>query len=249
VLANIVSTPIITLWTTPAAAAAAMAAPVGLDEPFLALMGVSLDLVLIIARWSVEMSPEIDMPRMGSAGMALSALGIAVFCLANRRGRAFAMAAILAATVFWFRDPQPVGYVANDGSVFLKAEQGWLELTDWRADNGLNPLIIGDDIRKGPCSGKGLACRIDTPAGQFAVAPDVAPPPAPGAPCKTAAALIFTSRERGSAAINPCAYSGHGGAVLELSGRWLGIRTAQMQSGRAWTQPLYEKPPKRDRAQ
>ena len=90
VLANIISTPIITLWTTPAAAAAAIAAPFGLDEPFLALMGLSLDWVLAIARWSVETSPEIDLPRMGSAGLALSALGIAVFCLASRRGRAFA---------------------------------------------------------------------------------------------------------------------------------------------------------------
>lgn len=249
VLANIISTPIITLWTTPAAAAAAIAAPFGLDEPFLALMGLSLDWVLAISRWSVETSPDIDLPRMGSAGLALSALGIAVFCLASRRGRAFAAAPLGAAIAFWFAGPQPVGYVADDGSVFLKAGQGWQELTDWRADNGLNPLIIGDDIRKSPCRGKGLACWIDTPSGQFAVAPDNAGESAGTVtrPCPISARLTFVSERSAPAALNPCAYVGRGGAVLELTGNRLGIRTAQMQSGRAWTRPLYEKPPRQAR--
>ena len=248
VLANIISTPIITLWTTPAAAAAAIAAPFGLDEPFLALMGTSLDWVLVIARWSVETSPEIDLPRMGSGGLALSALGIAVFCLAGRRGRTFALAPLAAAVTFWFAGPQPIGYVADDGSVFLKAEQGWLELNDWRADNGLNPLIIGDDIRKSACRGKGLACWIDTPSGQFAVAPDMGDRAgAATRPCPISAKLTFISEHGEPAAINPCAYVDRGGAVLELSGDRLSIRTARMQSGRAWTQPLYEKPPRRAR--
>ena len=248
VLANIISTPIITLWTTPAAAAAAIAAPFGLDEPFLALMGLSLDWVLAIARWSVETSPEIDLPRMGSAGLALSALGIAVFCLASRRGRAFATVPLASAAVFWFAGPQPVGYVADDGSVFLKADKGWLELTDWRSDNGLNPLIIGDDIRKSPCRGKGLACWIDTPAGQFAVSPGLDTRAAvPARPCPISAALTFSPASGEPASVNPCSYAGRGGAVLELSGDRLDVRVAQTQSGRAWTQPLYEKPPKRAR--
>jgi competence protein ComEC len=245
VLANIISTPIITLWTTPAAAAAAVAAPFGLDEPFLALMGTSLEWVLAIARWSVETSPEIDFPRMGSAGLAFAALGIAVFCLASRRGRAFAVVPVAAAAVFWFGGPQAVGYVADDGSVFLKAEKDWLELTEWRSDNGLNPLIIGDEIRKSSCRGKGLACWIDTPAGQFAVAPGSGGQVAQA--CPVSAALTFSPEHGQPAAINPCTYAGRGGAVLELAGDGLRVRTAQMQSGRAWTQPLYEKPPKRAR--
>jgi hypothetical protein len=187
---------------------------------------------------------------MGSAGVALSALGIAVFCLASRRGRAFATGPIAAAIAFWFAGPQPVAYISDDGSVFLKAEQGWLELTDWRADNGLNPLIIGDDIRKSPCRGKGLACWIDTPSGQFAVAPEQAVRAVSlGAACPVLAALTFIPGKGDAAAINPCAYAGRGGAALELSGERLRIRTAQMQSGRAWTQPLCEKPPKPARDQ
>jgi hypothetical protein len=182
---------------------------------------------------------------MGSAGLAFAALGIAVFCLASRRGRAFAVVPVAAAAVFWFGGPQAVGYVADDGSVFLKAEKDWLELTEWRSDNGLNPLIIGDEIRKSSCRGKGLACWIDTPAGQFAVAPGSGGQVAQA--CPVSAALTFSPEHGQPAAINPCTYAGRGGAVLELAGDGLRVRTAQMQSGRAWTQPLYEKPPKRAR--
>jgi len=73
VFANIISTPIISLWTTLAAAAAAIAAPFGLDGPFLSLMGKSLEIVIAIARWSVEISPDFDLPRMSADGLAWSA--------------------------------------------------------------------------------------------------------------------------------------------------------------------------------
>jgi competence protein ComEC len=249
VLANIISTPIITLWTTPAAAAAAIAAPFGLDEPFLALMGMSLDWVLAIARWSVDASPEVDLPRMGSAGLALSALGIAVFCLASRRGRLFALAPMAGAIAFWFAGPQAAGYIADDGSVFLKAGKGWLELTDWRADNGLNPLIIGDAISRSRCAGKGAACKIGASSGRFAIEPDTHPRVPATGKCPVSAVLVFSSASGRETAVDPCAYAGSGGAVLELSGQRLRIRTAQMQNGRGWTQPLYDKPPERARDQ
>jgi competence protein ComEC len=241
VFANIISTPIISLWTTLAAAAAAIAAPFGLDGPFLGLMGKSLEIVIAIARWSVEVSPDFDLPRMSADGLAWSAAAIAVFCLASRRGRVLALVPFAAAVVLWLTAPRAIGYVASDGSVFLKAATGWLELTDWRSDNGLNPLIIGDEIAKSPCPGKGAACEIDLPSGRFAIGPAAAP----GATsCPTGSALTFTPAGRSPVAIEPCAYQGQGGAVIELGSNGARIRTAQMQSGRAWTQPLYERPPK-----
>jgi hypothetical protein len=238
VIANIVSTPVITLVTTPAAAAAAVAAIVGLDEPFLGVMGWSLEIVLAIGRWSVEASPAVDLPRMTLAGLVWAAMAIAIFCMANGRGRALALVPFGAMLAAWLSGPQPVGYVANDGSVFLKDTAGWLEITDWRADNGLNPLIIGDEIAKSPCPGKGLGCTLDLPSGRFAVAPDAG---AARDGCPAAAALTFATRPGSDPeAIQPCVYVGEGGAVLELTGDRLNIRTAQKQSGRAWTQPLYE---------
>jgi competence protein ComEC len=240
VIANIISTPIITLWTTPAAAAAALAAPFGLEEPFLGLLGKSIEIVLAIAHWSIDVSPEFDLPRMSGPALAWAAVAIAIFCLASRRGRALAGIPLATSLVLWLSAPQPIGYVATDGSVFLKAEKGWLELADWRSDNGLNPLIIGDDIRKAPCKGKGEACELKLPAGDFHVI-STADVPAEG--CKSAAALQFTPGVQNQTQIYPCAYIGLGGAVLESSDGRLHIRTAEKQSGRAWAQPLWEKPP------
>jgi competence protein ComEC len=242
-LANIVSTPIITLWTTPAAALAAITAPFGFEEFFLELMGKSLELVLAIARWSVETSPDFALPRMSATGLAWSAAAIVIFCIANRRGRILTLVPLTLATTAWLTAPQAVGYVANDGSVFLKAEEGWLELTDWRGDNGLNPLIIGDDIRKSPCPGDGERCAIDSPNGEFAVAPNTLNSPLG---CPTTAALTFTSPDDLALMVSPCAYAGQGGAVIELSADGPAIAAAKTQSGRAWTQPLYEKSQRKD---
>ncbi|MDP3495222.1 MAG: ComEC/Rec2 family competence protein [Hyphomonadaceae bacterium] len=243
VLANIVSTPIITLWTTPAAAMAAVAAPFGFDEPFLWLMGKSLEAVIFIARYSVEISPEFDLPRLGGAGMALAAAAIALFCVFTRRGRAFASVPAVAAVAIWLSSPQAVGYVADDGSVFLQDENAWLELSDWRTDNGLNPLIIGDQIVKAPCPGKGGACWLNVIAGQAMIEPDVKPA---HQDCPSSSLLSIQSAAGDRLDVLPCEAIGKGGAAIDMSSDGLTLRPAQMQSGRAWTQPLYTKPPKRD---
>lgn len=242
VIANIISTPVITLWTTPAAAAAAIAAPFGLEEPFLALMGMSVETVLAIARWSVEASPEFDLPRLSAAGLTLAALAIVIFCIASQRGRALAILPATAMIFVWTTGPAPIGYVADDGSVFLKTETGWVELADWRSDNGLNPLIIGDEIAKAQCPGKGAACDLDLQSGRFSVAVS-GRPPTEG--CPTSSLLNFQPASGASTAIQPCTYTGRGGAVIDAKEGAITIRTAQTQSDRAWTQPLHQKVPKR----
>ncbi len=242
VLANIISTPVITLWTTPAAMLAALAAPFGVDEPFLWLMGKSMEVVLIIARWSVEMSPEFDLPRLGGAGMAMAAVAISLFCVFSRRGRIFAIPPAIAAVAFWITAPQAVGYVADDGSVFLQQDKAWLEFKDWRADNGLNPLIINGAIDKAPCAGKGAPCWVDVTAGQAVV--EQVDLPAPEG-CPTSSRLTIYPTVDLALPIDPCSVVGRGGAAIDSSDGKLSLRLAEMQNGRAWTQPLYAKPPKR----
>jgi competence protein ComEC len=242
VIANIVSTPVITLWTTPAAMLAALVGPFGVDEPFLWLMGKSMEVVLIIARYSVEMSPEFDLPRLGSAGMAMAAVAISLFCVFSRRGRIFALPPAVAAIALWLTAPQAVGYIADDGTVFLQRGKAWLELKDWRADNGLNPLIIGDVIEKAPCAGKGAPCSFDVDAGQAMVEQVSAPPPEG---CPVSARLTLHSPTQQALTLEPCLFAGHGGAAIDSDAVKLTLRLPQKQSGRAWTQPLYAKPPKR----
>jgi competence protein ComEC len=239
VFANIISTPVISLWTTPAAAIAALAAVVGLDEPFLWLMGQSLEVVMYIAHVAAETSPDIDVPRLDGTGMALAGAAIALFCVLARRGKVFAVIPAAAAVAVWLTTPQAVGYVADDGSVFLQQDKGWIELTDWRADNGLNPLVVGDDIRKSPCPGKGASCWIDTEKGQTVI---VALETAPAAECHVAARLALA--RAGSDAdfeLDPCAFVGTGGAVILSDGQSYILEPARASSGRAWEQPLYRK--------
>ena len=133
--------------------------------------------------------------------------------------------------------------MADDGFVFLQDKANWLELTDWRADNGLNPLITGDQIEKAPCPGQGASCWLEIATGQVAIAAQNAP--AIGG-CLTAAVLSARSAAGKNLDVPPCAFVGKSGAAIDLSGNLLTIRPAEMQNGHAWTQPLYAKPPKQD---
>ena len=252
VIANIVSTPVITLLTTPAACAAALFAPIGLSEPFLWLMGLSLDVVLVIAHYSADYSPDVHLPRLGGEGMALAALAIALFCVLARRGRIFSVIPAAIAVAVWLSAPQPVGYIADDGSVFLKRPDGWVELKDWRGRNGLNPLIIGDVIRKSPCSDKGAACSLPFIAGEAEIVPNAETPP--GAACPINATLKLISSNQTQLAIDPCQSMGRGGAAIESQGGTLSLAPANNARDRPWARQLYTpvpkppKPPKAKRA-
>jgi competence protein ComEC len=242
VIANIVSTPVITLLTTPAAAAAALAAPFGLSEPFLWLMGLSLDIVLAIAHYSVTFSPDVDLPRLGAAGMGLAALAIALFCVLDRRGRTYAIIPAAAAIAVWLTAPQAVGYIADDGSVFLKQSDGWVELKGWRSKNGLKPLIIGDVIHKSPCSDKGAACTLPVDAGSAEIAPISGTSLA--GKCPINATLKLTTANGPHLTTDPCKSAGQGGAAIESQNGILSLAPAEDGSGRLWTQRLYEPVPK-----
>jgi competence protein ComEC len=191
VLANMAATPIISFWTTPAALAAAVAAPFGLDGIFLSLMGHSLALVTDIAHLSADLSPPIDLPRLSAAGLGLAAAAIGVFCVMRGAGRLAALAPGLAAALLWSDAPRTLGYVATDGSVFLKAESGWVELTRWRGENGLNPLAIRGRPMRDPCGRQAETCAIETPDGVFEMSADKMPARPASSPVTSGAAATL----------------------------------------------------------
>jgi competence protein ComEC len=264
VIANLATTPIISLWTTPAAAGAAIALPFGLQDIFLAALGKSLEVVLAIARVSADLSPNIGLPRLGSAGLLWAALAICVFCIFTRGGRWLALIPAGVTLVLWLTGPQPAAYISADGTVYADNGGKWIELTDWRRFNGLDPLIIGDDVSKADCPGKGAACRLQLTSGVFEVVPDPNAPTEPLAkprrgaksaarkpardqltphPCPTKAELVFTPAV-GDAPLrfNPCDQSGgETGAAIEvgLSGAYIHRDTGQ--PGRPWSQPVRER--------
>ena len=240
--ANIVSTPVVTLLTTPAAAAAALFAPFGLSEPLLWLIGLSHDVALLIAHYCADFSRDVDLSRLGAAGMGLPAIAIALFCVLHRRGRIFALIPVTAANAVWLSAPQAVGYVADDGSVFLERLSSWVELKDWRGKNGLNPMIIGDVIEKSTCSDNGAACALPFEAGQAEIIP-VAEAPV-GAACPINATLRLIGSNQSQLAIDPCESMGKGGAAIESQSGVLSLAPADNAINRPWAQRLYKSVPK-----
>jgi competence protein ComEC len=262
VVANLVTTPIISLWTTPAAAAAAVTLPFGLQDFFLAALGKSLETVLAIARWSAELSPNIGLPRLGSTGLLWAALAIGAFCIFTRGGRWLALIPATIAAVLWLTGPQPAAYISADATVYAGDHGKWIELTDWRRFNGLDPLIGGDEVSKADCPGKGAACRLTLTSGVYEISPDpnasidIEPARKRGArqkdtrpkrdqltphPCPSKAELLFTPSGGAPLRLNPCSQSGATGAVIEVGLKGAHIRKDDGQPGRPWSQPVRER--------
>jgi competence protein ComEC len=262
VIANLVTTPVISLWTTPAGAAAAIALPFGLQDIPLAALGKSLEVVLVIARWSADLSPNIGLPRLSSDGLLWATLAISVFCIFTRAGRWLSVIPAIVAGVLWLTGPQPVAYISADATVYAADHSKWIELTDWRRFNGLDPLIVGDEISKASCTGKGAACRLTLTSGVYEIIPDPdAPAPEParrrsvkkGAgilkrdqvaphPCPSKAELVFTPAGGGAPIrLNPCDRSGATGAAIEVDFNGAHIRKDAGQPGRPWSQAVRER--------
>lgn len=255
VAANLAISPIISFWTTPAAAAAAVAAPFGLQDVFLGLLGKSLGIVLAIARYSARLSPSLDLPRLGAAALVWASLAIAAFFIFRGRGRSLAAAPAAVAIVLWLSGPQPAAYIATDGSVYARTQTGWVVLKDWRRFNGLDPLLIGDDVGPANCPGKGVACRLALKHGEIEIVPapttndpsraspaaeEQTKPLAPK-PCPSQSVLRFTpSSGRQALAIDPCAYA-EAGAVIETGLSGPHIRAGLSQTGRPWGQPVRQR--------
>jgi competence protein ComEC len=263
VIANLATTPIISLWTTPAAAGAAIATPFGLQDIFLAALGKSLEVVLAIARVSADLSPNIGLPRLSSAGLLWAALAICVFCIFTRAGRWLAVIPACVTVALWLTAPQPAAYISADGTVYAGNDGAWVELTDWRRFNGLDPLIVGADVAKANCPGKGATCRLQLKSGVFEIAPDPNAPTEPlpkpkrgekaarkpardqltPRPCPSKAELVFTP-PGGEAPLrfNPCDQSGAAtGAVIEVGLSGARIRRDTGQPGRPWSQAVRER--------
>lgn len=258
VLANLATTPIISLWTTPAAAGAAIATPFGLQDIFLAALGKSLEVVLAIARLSAELSPHVGLPRLGSMGLLCATLTVVAFCVFTRKGRWLALISALAMLVLWTTGPQPAAYISSDGTVYAGDGGRWVELADWRRFNGLDPLAVGDDVSKADCPGNGAACRLKLTSGLFEIIPDPNAPKEPASkrrrkkadakstrdalaprPCPTRAELVYTPpRGATSLRFNPCDLGGATGAVIETGLAGARIRKDPGQPGRPWSAPL-----------
>jgi competence protein ComEC len=244
ILANLATSPVITFWTTPSAIAAAVATPLGLQQPFLWLTGRSLDVVGWIAHETAARSPDPTVPALDPVALAASVLAIGLFCVLRGWLRLVALIPAAVALGAWLMEPLPAGYISTDGSVFLRTDEGWAEVTTWRGENGLNPLVLRSKPLRACRVRKGQPpepCMIETASGRFMIGPaaDAAASPAQPAPssCPSSWRLTYQSVAGGPPlSINPCDIAGKGGGVLELTPTYSRVRTSVVEQ-RPWSPP------------
>ncbi|MEL6365498.1 MAG: ComEC/Rec2 family competence protein, partial [Pseudomonadota bacterium] len=131
---NLLAMPIVGLVTAPSAVAAAVAAPFGLSEPFLALCGKSLDAVLWVAHSVAETPGSVAHLATPPSWALLAVIGGGLwFCLQTAPWRVAGLAPILLGVTATGAPERPDIYVSRDGenaAVLLETVDG-LRLGAW----------------------------------------------------------------------------------------------------------------------
>lgn len=128
--ANLLAMPVISLWVMPAGLAAMLAMPVGLDAPFLQLMGLGLELVADIAFMVAGWGDGIGFSRLSPWFLPVMALGFVLLTLLSSWLRhlgtlimvaAVAIEALIPSTppgdILITEDGQMIGLLAADGTL------------------------------------------------------------------------------------------------------------------------------------
>lgn len=247
--ANLLVSPIISLITTPAAMAAAAAAPFGFDGPFLDVTGRSLEAVMAISYWAQGAAPEPRLPHFGVAAFVFAMGGVILFCVFRGAGKLAAAPFAACAAAFWMLGGQTVGYVAADASVYIKTADNWVRLASRRTERGLRPLAVPADFGEDPCIGR-FECRIAARAGAFEqIEPETnqpnnpqpvgaRPPPDPRRRCGSEARLLFRPTNGAALELDPCEIAKQGGGVIEIFGGRARIRLGRLDLDRPWSNAL-----------
>jgi len=155
ILANIAAMPIISLVTAPAAAAALIPAPLGLDQFPLHLFGLSLEAVLGVAHWVSERSSSdfLQVPKMPASSLACFSAALIIVCLfRGRRARTFwLLATSVLAIGLWAGSARDRVHWAPSGEVFLEHASGSVGRISVLTGDGLAPLRFSDKPVTGSC--------------------------------------------------------------------------------------------------
>ena len=126
--ANIISVPLMAFWVMPAAILGVILSPFDLDGPIWRLAAAGVDVMLSMARWTMELPGAVTVISQWPAGaLGVITLGGLWFCLMSRNWRFFGLAAIPVALVQIERNPTPFLYVseeANNVGYVYRAEYG-----------------------------------------------------------------------------------------------------------------------------
>ena len=161
ILANVIAMPIISFVTAPLSAASLLAAPFGLAEYPLKLMGTSLEAVLFIARAVSNfeyngLRPNAPMPHGTLFSLTVGLVGFVVW-----KGLFRYISIVLAAGAGWFiwsHATQPTAYWTPDGALYVLEPGAMVQKIEVVDGKGLSPLRFLGAQASQDCRDK--ACQI-----------------------------------------------------------------------------------------
>lgn len=243
VLANLIVTPMVSLWAAPAAVASLVASIVGLQEPFLKLLGAGLGMILSVAHWVSDIGWEVGFNPVTGSVLGLAILSIALFGVLPGRLRYLSILALLPAAAMWFGSKTPVAYVGADGNLFVRDEAGWVEFGGWRVGDELSPLSLQDELRVSECRPRNERCLVVHGPGSLLVEvgerADHAGEVAIDADCLVSRPMIRLAIEGASRPvdIDPCRLAGGVSVEVFREADELQVLERRLQTGRPWSPP------------
>lgn len=143
-LANLLAAPIISLLVMPMAVLSLLLMPLGLDAPFLRLMGEGIDAMLWIAAFVAEISPRDGAGLISGRAVLLLSAALGLFAVLQTRLRWIALPVGLAGLAILGHGERPVGFVLENGrAVALATSDGGLASNRSRLSN-----FVGDQWKR-----------------------------------------------------------------------------------------------------
>ena len=144
--ANLLAVPIMGFVVMPAAVAAAALAPLGLEGPALAVMGLGIEAILWIANWVASWPGAVVPVKAPPAGVVpLLGLGGCLLCIWQGRGRLAGALPLLLAAGLWFQHPRTDLLIAETGGLVGAMGPGGRALTRERGDGFAAELWLEND--------------------------------------------------------------------------------------------------------
>ncbi|WP_114390967.1 ComEC/Rec2 family competence protein [Notoacmeibacter marinus] len=145
-LGNLLAAPIISLLVMPMAVLSLLLMPLGLDAPFLKLMGEGIDAMLWIAAFVAELSPEDGAGLISGPAVLLLAAALGLFAILQTGLRWIALPLAIAGVALLGSGERPVGFILENGrAVGLSTGRGALasnrsRLSDFVGDQWMRAL-------------------------------------------------------------------------------------------------------------
>ncbi len=147
VVSNLAAMPLISFWSAPSAAMAAIVSPLGLEDWFLRSFGYSLELVLMISRYFQSISPDGGNIYIPSMVFLMSILALVLGVILTRWYKILAVLPIIFAVTHFLTSPRPILLIDRAGIIYANSEKNWTRvLPEHSGRKPLKPLSLKDHL-------------------------------------------------------------------------------------------------------